>query len=210
MKKWPLSITAGIVIATILQTAALGWIIVERSLLLRNGKEVRLAVRPVDPRDLFRGDYVVLRYDISWIGPNITGPDHGFKKQDIIYVGMKGGSDGLWKAVSAHKTLPPPEDNTVFIQGRVKYPRSSWPVPIRNQSSQQEQSPPCPDKKSCYGITVKYGLESYFVPEGEGRELERIRNKGKIDILAAIDNSGRSAIKALIVDGKKAYVEPLL
>ena len=31
------------------------------------GEEIRLKVKPVDPRDLLRGQYVALKYDISEI-----------------------------------------------------------------------------------------------------------------------------------------------
>ena len=47
------------------QAAVLGWMIWDRASLLANGREVVLEVIPVDPRSLFRGDYVILGYDIS-------------------------------------------------------------------------------------------------------------------------------------------------
>jgi uncharacterized membrane-anchored protein len=36
------------------------------------GREVRLAAQPVDPLDVFRGNYVVLAYDISTVGAGFT------------------------------------------------------------------------------------------------------------------------------------------
>ena len=47
------------------QALVLGWMIWDRTSLLANGREVVLDVVPVDPRSLFRGDYVILGYDIS-------------------------------------------------------------------------------------------------------------------------------------------------
>ena len=41
--------------------------VVQRAAILRSGQEVRLEVVPVDPRDLFRGDYVVLGYRIGTV-----------------------------------------------------------------------------------------------------------------------------------------------
>src|SRR5690606_35209140 len=55
----------GLLGAFLLQTALVAWLIVDRALLIKNGREVRLAVVPVDPRDLLRGDYVILSYPIS-------------------------------------------------------------------------------------------------------------------------------------------------
>ena len=57
--------------------------------------------------------------------------------------------------------------------------------------------------------SIRYNLESYFVPEGEGRKLEDVRNKGKLAVVAAVLPSGRAAIKRLLIDGKPVYEEPL-
>ena len=46
--------------AALVQVALLTVMIVDRVQILRDGKEVTLKSRPVDPRDLLRGDYVVL------------------------------------------------------------------------------------------------------------------------------------------------------
>ena len=58
----------------IVQTAILGYMIEGRASILRSGTEVLLKTAPVDPRDLLRGDYVILTYDISTISTtSITG-----------------------------------------------------------------------------------------------------------------------------------------
>ena len=49
----------------LIQVALLAVMVIDRVQILRDGAEVTLQTRPVDPRDLLRGDYVVLRYDIS-------------------------------------------------------------------------------------------------------------------------------------------------
>src|SRR5258708_33464512 len=48
-------VLCGLILATVVQRAGI----------LRSGQEVRLEVVPVDPRALFRGDYVVLTYRIG-------------------------------------------------------------------------------------------------------------------------------------------------
>ena len=60
----------------------------------------------------------------------------------------------------------------------------------------------------CEKLTIRYNLESYFVPEGEGRKLEDVRNQGKLSVVAAVLPSGRAAIKRLLIDGKPVYEEP--
>ena len=64
----------------------------------------------------------------------------------------------------------------------------------------------CPD---CGRAIVSYGIESYFVPEGEGRELEDSRNAGRITVDVALGKDGTPAIKQLRLDGEPVYQEPL-
>ena len=45
----------------------LSWVIAGRAAILRNGQEVVLKVEPIDPRDLLRGDYVRLGYEIAQV-----------------------------------------------------------------------------------------------------------------------------------------------
>jgi hypothetical protein len=61
----------------------------------------------------------------------------------------------------------------------------------------------------CDRVEVAYGLERYFVPQGEGRAIESARNEGKVSIVAAVTKQGRAAIKRLLIDGKPVYEEPL-
>jgi uncharacterized membrane-anchored protein len=132
---------------------------------LQTGEEVILKTRPVDPRDLFRGDYVILNYEIG----NVDISD--FEEGDKIYVGLQVDENGYGESTGVYKN--PPE--SLFIKGTVK--RDSW-----------------------VGSNVEFGIESYFVPEGEGRAVERNRNlEGKV----AIDKSGNAVLKAILIDGEE-------
>jgi uncharacterized membrane-anchored protein len=57
---------------------------------------------------------------------------------------------------------------------------------------------------------LNYGIENYFVPEGTGRELEKLVGDRKIAALIAVSDGGKAGIKGLVVDGKRVYEEPLL
>ena len=59
--------------AALAQACVLGWMVWERETLLSQGREIALDVVPVDPRSLFRGDYVILSYEMSRI-PAATLP----------------------------------------------------------------------------------------------------------------------------------------
>ncbi len=55
----------GIVIAALFQTAILVQMVWSQITLLTSPTEVVLQTTPVDPRDFFRGDYVILDYKIA-------------------------------------------------------------------------------------------------------------------------------------------------
>jgi len=56
---------------------------------------------------------------------------------------------------------------------------------------------------------VRYGIERYFVPEGQGLRLETLAREKKMATLIAVDAKGNAAIKGLIIDGTLQYEEPL-
>ncbi len=178
----------GLFAAFLLQTALLVWMIVDRALLLANGKEIRLRVIPVDPRDLFRGDYVVLSYPMSrLVDDEIEGEDD-FYFQQTIYVALDDGPEG-WEATAISHTPP---DEGVFLKGVVE------------DSYTRED---CKNADRCREIRVSYNLEKFFVPEGEGRDLESLRNAERISVDIAVADNGRAALKRLLVDDEVRFEE---
>lgn len=54
-----------------LQITGLAWMYA-MNLRALDGGSYFLKVRPIDPRDLLRGDYIVLGYDISWLPSSVN------------------------------------------------------------------------------------------------------------------------------------------
>jgi uncharacterized membrane-anchored protein len=171
------------------QSAVLGWMVWERARLLQTGREVTLDVVPVDPRSLFRGDYVVLSYAISRLGNGLLAdpPARG----GTVYVTLAQDGEGRWAPVAAGQTPPEPEAGRVTLKGRLE---RAWQGAPGAQGT----------------ALVTYGIESYFVPEGRGRELERLVRDKRIAAVLAVDASGTAAIKGLAVDGRLVHEEPAL
>lgn len=176
-----------------LQTAALVWMVQERASLLRSGQEIVLPVVPVDPRSLFRGDYVILSYDISRLDTSLLeGEAPG--EAATIWVEIVRTEDRGWRAVKI--TAKPPADleprpDRVVLRARTpRYMRlDSW--------------------KRATQLQVRYGLEAYFVPEGKGRELEKLVGKRQVAAIVAVGADGSAQIKGIAIDGKKVHDEPL-
>lgn len=100
---------------------------------------IRLKTRPVDPQDLLRGDFMVLRYEIGDVAlPIPPGAPDPLDKEYWIVLEPR---DGFHAAVSAAETKPALKPGQIAVRGR-----ATW----RN------------------GRRVAYGIEDYFVPEGKG------------------------------------------
>ncbi|APO74638.1 GDYXXLXY domain-containing protein [Rhizobium etli 8C-3] len=177
------------VIAAALQTAILGYIIESRAAILRSGTEVLLKTTPVDPRDFLRGDYVVLNYEISSVpAQTVVGELPNLPGEQTLWVRLKKQPDGFW-AIGESSFQPLPEAaESVLLKSRPFY---SYGVRT-------------PDT-----IRVEYGIERYYVPEGQGKPLEEARQDGNVSIAARVSGDGMAQIRSLLVDGKPAYEEPL-
>ena len=192
---------------------------------LRTGTEVTLKTVPVDPRDLFRGDYVVLNYEISTLDlDEIPAEDH-FEYNDPVYLGLEL-KDGYGVPKKIYRA--PPKDE-LYIRGKVKgilyeeipieeiMPEEieiseEEPVPEEIEISEEEPVPEeeipieelVPEEEiSANKLIVEYGIESYFVPEGRGHEIESSRWDGKeVDVEVVVDRFGNAVIRNLLIDGE--------
>ena len=181
-------------LAGLLQVGLIALMVIDRVGVLRQGQEITLQTRPVDPRDFLRGDYVVLAYDISSLkaGDLARTPPPG--RRADLYVKLAPDDAGFYQAVSVHREPVPVSGREILIRGRTT-------GGTRCGTSAQHLF--------CETLQMKYGIEKYFVPEGQGLAIEHSRNEGKVSIVAAVTPSGRAAIKRLLIDGKPVYDEPL-
>lgn len=167
-----------------LQSAVLAWMIADQAMLLRGGREIALVTVPVDPRSLFQGDYVILRYEISEVEAALAG-GAALREGDTVYVTLARGEEGGWRAAGVNAEHPGSRNgDRVVLRGVVA-------------SAGGER------------LGIDYGIERYFVPEGEGRRLEQLVGSDRLEVLAAIGDDGRTAIKGLMVEGRLQYEEPL-
>lgn len=178
-------------LAALIQVVLVGLMVYDRVRVLREGSEVTLQTRPVDPRDLLRGDYVVLTYDITNLpaGDLKDTPSQGRGTPVFVKLARKG---DFYEAVSVHAAPVPVADGEVLIRGRA--------IGGANCGSTH--------RLFCERLHVNYGIERYFVPQDEGKAIERSRNEGQVSVVASVAPSGRAAIKRLLLGGKPVYDEP--
>ncbi|MCW5705745.1 GDYXXLXY domain-containing protein [Shinella sp.] len=184
-------LVAGI-LAAALQTAVLGYMVESRASILRSGADIKLKTLPVDPRDLLRGDYVILSYPISTIPKAIvTGEVPKASGRVRLAVRLTPGADGLWTASEARFGDLAPEAGSVILRT----------LPFDYYSAGDGGLPDA--------LFVNYGIERYYVPEGEGRVLEDARNQEELEVEARVSKDGTPQIARLVLRGEPVYDEPL-
>ena len=145
----------------------IGWCIIIIALVLYNifpllmGKEVLLEIRPVDPRDLLRGDYVTLDFNISHYGK------YRLPYRDINVI-LKTDENNVADIAFVTQDNDKSLEKELYLKGTV----------TRNR--------------------IKYGIESYFVKENTGREIERkINSNSKSYARVKIAPNGKAKVIGL-------------
>jgi uncharacterized membrane-anchored protein len=143
---------------------------------LLRGKTVLLRVQPVDPRDMFRGDYVTLSYEFSRLPAHaIAGlPDeHAGKSARLqgrtVYVQLVPEADGVHYRGGAYSLTPPGEG--LFLKGTPH----GW-----NQ--------------------IDFGIDRYFVQEGTGHKYEEAVRSRRLWAQVAVAPDGQAVVTALKIE----------
>lgn len=191
MTLWP-----KIILLLGVEIAALTAMVADKQWTLATGTPVVLATVPVDPRSLFMGDYARLNYAISQLpieGETALAGDKDFKRHDTIWVALKPDPTGA-KAVSVHHQRAAIAPGLVALKGEVEdFDGGRW-----GRAGNQPRT-----------LSVRYGIEQYFVQEGTGGQIERPTGGEKVSIRVAIDTRGKAGILAVLLDAREAYRETL-
>ena len=134
---------------------------------------------------------------ISRLNTALLEGDDEFSLHDDIHVLLVPHKD-LYVAKGVFRHPPLAQAGQVVIQGRIY---AATGQPPKGDKDERFTAPRI--------LSVRYGLESYFVPEGAGRDLERQAGAGVVSVLAAVLESGEAAIKGLRVNGDNHYINPL-
>lgn len=133
---------------------------------------VLLRVEPVDPRDLMRGDYVILSYNVGRVP---AGGVHGLvgngrhSIDQTVYVVLKPEADGRHQTTD-YVDLNPPATGT-FLRGQL-----------------------------IEGNRIEFGIESYFVQEGKGKMYEKAVRERRLSAEVAVAADGSASLRRLVFD----------
>ena len=181
--------------AALVQLALLSVMIVDRVQILRDGNEVTLRSRPVDPRDLLRGDYVILGYDISQLpaGALLNQPASS-RTRPRYSSSPRRNRDGIYEAVSVHAEPVGVTTPEVLIRGTIL-----------------DGGATCGSTRVCL---LRKTLDSplprkLFRSRRRRSQARRSSQPGQLSVVVLVVlPSGRAAIKRLFIDGKPVYEEP--
>jgi len=111
----------------------------------RSGYDIWVKPVPVDPRDLFRGDYVIFSYDFSTFRKSTLNEPIPEDFQKTVYAILKNDETSY---LLDKFTFTKPSKESVFLKG-------FSPGGLYD------------------GAPITYNIESFFVPEGTGTKFEQ-------------------------------------
>jgi len=153
---------------------------------------VFLKTVPVDPRDIFRGDYVRLRYEISTVSGDLLrdglvdlckkdnkGRLNLYNRDDRrkirgkpVYGLLSVGADNTAELISLTDKKPA---EGFFIRGRIERPSLFFG-----------------------SLNVRYGIEAYFIEQGKGKKIEQARFEEiqvPLEMEVSIGKNGTAVLK---------------
>ena len=155
----------------------------------RAWRSIRLRVEPVDPVSLFRGRYVNLGYDFS----QLETKGGNWKKGETVYLQLTPDEEGNWQLAGFGRS-PEAEAGALVLQGRVEH-FYAWVWRPRGVER----------PAGLHTLTVRTGLESYFLSERRAPEIERLpRDQYEMAVEIAVAADGRAVLKQLYVRGVPA------
>jgi uncharacterized membrane-anchored protein len=166
------------------------------------GEPVMLKTAPRDPWDPFRGEYVVLSYEISRLEVG-TIPMEGepYVRGQRVWVTLQEGNP-YWTAVAVSDRRPQIIAGQRAVRGTVEWMHEGWgPEPAEPTDGSDPERPRESPQEMPGELFLRYGIEQFYVPQGEGPDLERAQ--AEMTVEALVDRFGRIALRKVYVDGKE-------
>jgi uncharacterized membrane-anchored protein len=197
-------------IAGVVCLGVLGAMLTRHAWPLWTGQTVYLRVVPVDPRDLFRGEYVRLGYAVDRLCVDPRACTIG----EVPVVPAAGDwTVGLYAPDPRHDLRRRQwRDRTLYLALRVNAAVPGTPTATAEPVSLSDR--PVAGALNLRGrvrsmqhfpvLDLDYGVDAFFVQEGRARPIEEAIRAGR-PVLAelAVASSGLARVRALLVDGRR-------
>lgn len=180
----------GLLAATLLQLSVLGGELVAAAYPRWTGTPIRVAVQPVDPRDLFRGNYARLNYAFSMVDVALWRDGQAPIPGQRVYVSLEQDDAGAWQASGMSGNRP---DRGMFLRGRYRYAMTG----MRDVDTALQWGRPRVDS-----YRVEYGIEAWFAPKDQAQAVERQLRRHDVYAQVFVAGNGKASLAGLeVVDG---------
>lgn len=163
----------------------LGGMTIKPLLTTISGQDIMLETKPIDPRDLFRGDHVLLSLEIENAPFEKLHPSVQKRLPTSDLYG-----DNKFEKFTVYSILN--EQSGVYELKEVVLNKPKKGVYLKGSIHPLTASPQSKD------VTIQYDIDRYFVPENTGKELEKKTDEGKALVLAKVKN-GYPVIQKVVV-----------
>ena len=164
------------IVLAVAQLAVPAWMIVGEERVLRDGHQLKLLTRPVDPADIFRGRYVALGFVVEQVPRELVRGQ--FDPEDVAYLELRQNPEGFGEIVALHKEKP---DAPLVLKTTIGLVTPET-------------------------VTVQLPFDRYYMDENAAPEAEavyRARNAGPSDAWVTVRVlGGRAVLEELYIGGK--------
>ena len=174
-------VVLALAVVALAQTAVLASMVIDRTRLLRPWSRDHAADRAGRPARPLQGRIRAAGLRGGQRARSLLeGPPP--ERNAAYYVVLEKKEGGAWQPVKASSNMPrETSPDRIVLKGR-----STWRWPTGGSPNAT--------------VRVRYGIESYFVPQGEGKRLEDLAREKKLAALVAVDSGGNAAIKGILID----------
>lgn len=159
------------------QMAVLLTMIALRTAPLLTGGTILVRVAPLDPRDFFRGDYVVLGYEFSRI------PSEGI--EGLPQERSRANAD-QWLGKDVYVALVPDTDGRHWRAKTMSIHKPTEGAYIRGVLTNFSR--------------LEFGIEAYYVQEGEGKKYEEAMRNHQLSAELAVTADGQAVLRGLRIE----------
>lgn len=145
---------------------------VYHTVLGETGEIIRLETEPVDPQDIFYGDYVTLRYEVESVPAEKWMSEQQPDRNEKVFVLLEENEDGIYDLVSAALNKPEPSGNQVVMAGKLEY---------------------YSDFQDVYELD--FGIRRYFIEDNTGGQFEN--RSGNMTVTVAVSSWGPKRILSI-------------
>lgn len=157
----------------------IGGLFVYQYTTIATGEEVRIEViEPVDPWDVFRGQYAVLEYSINSLSADTMG--YEAEKGDTVYVILQ--KEGAYRRAVGASGEKPDVKAGRCIKGKV-------------------------ESVSGDRVRISYGIENFFTNPEEARRVEEERWRENFSGIVSLDRRCNSVLRGVKIGNETIKAE---